>query len=268
MRDRAARRSPARARGRGVRRRRLRVGHRPPRARRAGILHAGLRSPTRCRGDTTSSRASRSSSTSRNPKPLVPSRTSAPPPTACCSRRRRTTTAKPPMSTCNHPRPGRRVSPGTDSCVTSTSTPRHHSMGSPVHPQRRIPQRHRPPVRTGIVPPHREVGDLRQAALAHQRQLEEAFDGSRVDRVPPAPRSGSTKTCSPSATALAAGEAQLGVRARTRAAMLEDELRRYELAMQDLERLQRSPFWGVLSRYLRLRTTIGGKLRRLLQRQD
>ena len=45
---------------------------------------------------------------------------------------------------------------------------------------------------------------------------------------------------------LAAGEAQLGA-ALGRVAALEDELRRYELAVRDLERLRRLPFWGAMS---------------------
>ena len=112
---------------------------------------------------------------------------------------------------------------------------------------------------------NREVGDLRQAALAHQRQLEEAFDGAEVIEHR-AREQRLNEDLLAERDRVAAGEAQLGS-ALGRAAVLEDELRRYELAMHDLERLQRSPFWGVLARYLRLRTTVGGKLRRLVQRQ-
>ena len=89
-----------------------------------------------------------------------------------------------------------------------------------------------------------EVGELRQAALTRQRQLEEAFDGSelieyrqRLQRV--------GEDLLTERDRLAAGEAQLGT-ALGRVATLEDELRRYELAMHDLERLRRSPFWGLL----------------------
>jgi Methyltransferase domain len=110
-----------------------------------------------------------------------------------------------------------------------------------------------------------EVGELRRAALTRQRQLEEAFDGSelieyrqRLQRV--------GEDLLTERDRLAAGEAQLGA-ALGRVATLEDELRRYELAVHDLERLRRSPFWGLLSRYLQLRTTIGRKIRRLLPHQ-
>ena len=110
-----------------------------------------------------------------------------------------------------------------------------------------------------------EVGELRQAALTRQRQLEEAFDGSELieyrQRLQQVGEELLTER-----DRLAAGEAQLGA-ALGRVATLEDELRRYELAVHDLERLQRSPFWGVLSRYLQLRRTIGRKIRHLLPRQ-
>ena len=107
-----------------------------------------------------------------------------------------------------------------------------------------------------------EVGELRQAALTRQRQLEEAFDGSemieyrrRLQRV--------GEELLTERDRLAAGEAQLGA-ALGRVATLEDELRRYELAVHDLERLRHSPFWGLLSRYLQLRTTIGRRIRHFL----
>jgi hypothetical protein len=110
-----------------------------------------------------------------------------------------------------------------------------------------------------------EVGELRQAALSHQRQLEEAFEPAElVQHRERLQRAGEELLAE--RDRLAAGEAQLGA-ALGRVAVLEDELRRYELAMHDLERLQRSPFWGLLARYLRLRTAVGRMLRRFVPRQ-
>jgi hypothetical protein len=111
-----------------------------------------------------------------------------------------------------------------------------------------------------------EVGELREAAVMRQRQLAEAFDGSELveyrQRLQQAGEDLLTER-----DRLAAGEARLGA-ALGRVAALEDELRRYELAVRDLERLRRLPLWGLLSRYLQLRTAIGRSIRRLLPRQD
>jgi SAM-dependent methyltransferase len=111
-----------------------------------------------------------------------------------------------------------------------------------------------------------EVGELRRAALTRQRQLEEAFDGSELIEYRRRLQRADEDLLS-ERDRLAAGEAQLGA-ALGRVAALEDELRRYELAVRDLERLRRLPFWGVLSRYLQLRTRIGRTIRLLLRRQD
>ena len=110
-----------------------------------------------------------------------------------------------------------------------------------------------------------EVSELRQAALTRQRQLEEAFDGSEMNEYRRRLQEVGEELLT-ERDRLAAGEAQLGA-ALGRVATLEDELRRHELAVRDLERLRHSPFWGVLSRYLQLRTTIGRKLRHFLPRQ-
>jgi hypothetical protein len=103
-------------------------------------------------------------------------------------------------------------------------------------------------------------------ALASPPQPEEAFDGSelieyrhRIQRL--------GEDLLTERDRLTASEVQLGA-ALGRVATLEDQLRRYELAVRDLERLRRLPFWGLLSRYLQLRTAIGHRIRSLLPRQD
>ena len=88
-----------------------------------------------------------------------------------------------------------------------------------------------------------EVGELRQAALTRQRQLEEAFDGSElIEYRRRLQRAGEDLLTE--RDRLAAGEAQLGA-ALGRVATLEDELRRYELAVQ---RSRATPTLAVLGR--------------------
>ena len=265
MRDaRSGARSASGARGRGVRRRRVGVGDRPPgpgcsrSSAPAGFARGSAPSEIRPHHLHRGHRAHPGTVFRAVGEPLRRHR----PPVAVdvTARLRRSS----PMSTCNPRMSGRLVWPSSASSATSTSTPPSSPHGLPCSHVETKPSADRPPVRTSVVPPHRggrraapSGADPPAAARGSVRRERTDRDRQRLQRV--------GEELLTERDRLAAGEAQLGTAlgrwqaSRTSCGAMSSLC----TISSDSDALPS----GASPRYLQLRTTIGRRIRGLLPRQ-